>query len=462
MSDVKLSEADALLARARALRLPRDFVFGGATAAYQVEGGWDEDGKGESIWDRFSHTPGRIIDASTGDVACDHYHLWAEDIRLMQALELDAYRFSISWSRVQPDGAGALNPQGMAFYDRLVDGLLAAGITPYVTLYHWDLPQALQDRGGWYNRDTAHRLADHAEAMARAFGDRIRHWTTLNEPWTFCWSGHASGEDAPGLADGVRGGLLASHHALLGHGLAVPRIRAAARGAKVGIVLDLNVPEPATPAPQDVAAARRFELAQNRFYLDALFKGAYPKELRTLCDGLWPAEEPGDAAVIAAPLDYLGVNIYRRSVMQAGREWPPLNFARVSPPGDYTAVGYEIFPRAIHDILVYVHENYGPKAIHISENGMATPVETPDAQGRILDLRRARYYLDHIAEMERARAKGVPVTAYFAWTLMDNFEWAYGYTVPFGIVHVDYATQKRTPKLSAEVYREVIRLARLR
>lgn len=455
-----MTEAD-LLARARALRLPGDFVFGGATAAYQIEGAWNEDGKGESIWDRFCRQPGVILDASSGDVACDHYHRWRDDIALMQALELDAYRFSVSWSRVQPLGSGALNAAGLAFYDRLIDGLLQAGITPYLTLYHWDLPQALQDKGGWYNRDTAHRLADHAENMARRYGDRVRHWTTLNEPWTFCWSGHASGEDAPGLKDGAKGGLLASHHALLGHGLSVPRIRAAAPGAEVGIVLDLNVPEPATAAPEDVQAARHFELAQNRFYLDAVFKGAYPAELRVLCADIWPEEHPGDAAIIAQPLDYLGVNIYRRSVMQAGGEWPPLNFQRVSPPGEYTAVGYEIWPQCIHDILMYVHRDYAPKSLHISESGMATPVEEV-VNGRVEDEVRARYYLDHIDWMNRAREKGVPVKAYFAWTLIDNFEWAYGYTVPFGITHVDYTKQKRTPKLSAEVYREIIRAAKRR
>jgi beta-glucosidase len=449
--------SEDLLARARALRLPRDFVFGGATAAYQIEGGWNADGKGESIWDRFCRKPGAIIDGTSGGVACDHYHLWPDDIRLMQVLGLDAYRFSIAWSRVQPDWQGALNPKGIAFYDRLIDGLLQAGITPYLTLYHWDLPQALQDKGGWYNRDTAHRLADHAETMARAFGDRVKHWTTLNEPWTFCWSGHASGEDAPGLADGVKGGLAASHHALLGHGLSVPRIRAAAPGAEVGIVLDLNVVEPASARPQDVQAARHFELAQNRFYLDAVFKGRYPQELLALCDGLLPEIRDGDLDTIAAPLDYLGVNIYRRSVMQAGTELPPLNFARVNPPGDYTAVGYEIHPPCIHDILVYVHQDYAPKAIHISESGMATRPEAPEPDGLIHDRQRAAYYVDHIAELDRARRKGVPVKAYFAWTLIDNFEWAFGYTTPFGIVHVDLKTQKRTPKLSALCYQEVLR-----
>ncbi len=456
-----MSNADrkSLTARAQSLHFPKDFVFGGATAAYQIEGAWDADGKGENIWDRFCRQPGVIVDASSGDVACDHYRLWQDDIRLMQRLELDAYRFSISWSRVQPDGAGALNPKGMEFYDRLIDGLLEAKITPFLTLYHWDLPQALQDKGGWYNRDTAYRLADYAQHMARAFGDRVRHWTTLNEPWTFCWSGHASGEDAPGLKDGARGGLRASHHALLAHGLAVPLIRAAAPGAQVGIVLDLNVAEPATPAAEDVTAARHFDGAQNRWYLDAVFKGAYPADILDLCRAELPDIHPGDNAIIAAPVDYLGVNIYRRSVMQAGAEWPPLNFQRVSPPGEYTEVGYEIWPECMHDVLIYVHENYAPKAIHISENGMATAPETFQ-NGEIVDLKRAEYYLNHIAQMNRAREQGVPVQGYFAWTLTDNFEWAYGYTVPFGIVHVDFETQKRTPKFSAQTYREIIRAKR--
>ena len=453
-------ERSRITHRARGVHLPKDFVLGGATAAYQIEGAWDADGKGESIWDRFCRKPGVILDGSSGDVACDHYHRWQDDIRLMQALELDAYRFSIAWARVQPDGAGGLNAAGMAFYDRLIDGLLRAGIDPYLTLYHWDLPQALQDKGGWYNRDTAMRFADYAGQMARAFGDRVQHWTTLNEPWTFCWSGHASGEDAPGLADGVKGGLCASHHALLAHGLAVPLIREASKGASVGIVLDLNVAEPASAAPEDVAAARHFDGAQNRWYLDAVFKGAYPADILALCAGQLPEIRPGDAAIIAAPLDYLGVNIYRRSVMQAGADLPPLNFQRVNPPGDYTAVGYEIWPQCLYDVLKYVQRNYGPKAIYISESGMATRPETPDAQGEIVDLQRAAYYVDHIAQLNRARAEGVPVKGYFAWTLIDNFEWAYGYTVPFGIVHVDFDTQMRKLKFSGETYREVIRARR--
>ena len=454
------TERAKITQKARGLHLPKPFVLGGATAAYQIEGAWNKDGKGESIWDRFCRKPGVIRDGSSGDFACDHYHRWQSDIRLMQALELDAYRFSIAWSRVQPDGAGALNPAGMAFYDRLIDGLLLAGLDPYLTLYHWDLPQALQDKGGWYSRDTALRFAEYAGQMATAFGDRVRYWTTLNEPWTFCWSGHASGEDAPGMADGVKGGLCASHHALLAHGLAVPVIRAAAKEASVGIVLDLNVAEPASAAPGDVAAARHFDGAQNRWYLDAIFKGSYPADILALCTAQLPEIRPGDAAIIAAPVDYLGVNIYRRSVMQAGGEWPPLNFARVNPPGDYSAVGYEIWPKCMHDVLTYVHKNYGPQAIYISENGLATPREALDENAEIVDLRRAAYYVDHIEQMDLARRDGVPVRGYFAWTLIDNFEWTYGYAVPFGIVHVDFATQQRSPKFSAETYREVIRAKR--
>lgn len=445
-----------IAAKAAAVHLPRNFIFGGATSAYQIEGAWDADGKGESIWDRFCRRPGAIIDKSSGDIACDHFHLYPRDIEVMKDLKLDAYRFSVAWARVQPDGSGLAHAKGLDFYNRLVDALLAQDIKPFLTLYHWDLPQALQDKGGWYNRDTAHHFADYADLVSRALGDRIKHWTTLNEPWTFCWSGHATGEDAPGLADGAQGGLTASHHALLAHGLAVPVIRANVPDAAVGIVLDLNVASPASDAPEDVAAARRFDGAQNRWYLDAVFKGSYPADIIEVCADLLPEIRDGDNAIIAAPVDYLGVNIYRRSIMADGTDLPPLNFRRISPEGEYTAVGYEIWPACIHDILMYVHENYAPPAIHISESGMATLPETPDREGRIDDIQRAEYYVDHLAEMARAMAKGVPVQGYFAWTLMDNFEWAFGYTTPFGVVHVDYTTQERRIKFSGETYRNVI------
>lgn len=452
MTSATDNQRQVLEARAAGLKLPKNFILGAATAAYQIEGAPTAGNKSESIWDRFCRKPGAIIDRSSGDVACDHYHLWREDIACMRQIGLGAYRFSLSWTRIQPHGAGPQSSEGIAFYDRLIDGLLEAGITPFVTLYHWDLPQALQDKGGWYSRETARRLADYADIATRAFGDRVKNWATLNEPWTFCWSGHASGEDAPGLADGVRGGVAASHHALLGHGLSVPVIRRNVPDAKVSIVLDLNVVEPATPAPGDIAAAKRFDGAQNRWYLDAVFRGSYPADMLELYEDLLPTIMPEDGRTIAAPIDSLGINLYRRSVMAEGDELPPLNYRRISPPGDYSAVGYEIYPKCIYDVLHYVQRNYAPKEVFISENGLALANEQVTKDGEILDYKRAQYYVDHVEQLARAASEGVPVTGYFAWTLMDNFEWAYGYTTPFGLIHVDFSTQQRRVKLSGQIY----------
>ncbi|RUW45564.1 MULTISPECIES: GH1 family beta-glucosidase [unclassified Mesorhizobium] len=447
----------ALEARASGLVFPRGFVFGAATAAYQIEGSPDADGKGESIWDRFCRIPGAIVDGSSGDVACDHYHRWKEDIAVLKALGLGAYRFSFAWTRLLPEGRGEVNAKGIAFYDRLIDDLLEAGIEPYATLYHWDLPQALQDRGGWYNRETAAAFADYAGLAARSFGDRVRKWTTLNEPWTFCWSGHATGEDAPGFRDGVKGGVAASHHALLAHGLAVPVIRAEVADAQVGIVFDLNVAEAASDEPRDVAATRRFDGAQNRWFLDAVFKGAYPEDMLALYGDLLPPIHAQDNEIIAAPLDYLGINIYRRSVIAAGDELAPLSYRRVQPEGIYSAVDYEIWPRCMYDILRYVNDRYAPPAIYISENGVATTPETVGKDGHVWDDLRATYYVDHLEQVAKAAAEGVPVRGYFAWTLTDNFEWAYGYTTPFGITHVDFATQQRHIKYSGDVYAMIAR-----
>ncbi|RWC72959.1 MULTISPECIES: GH1 family beta-glucosidase [unclassified Mesorhizobium] len=447
----------ALEARASGLVFPRGFVFGAATAAYQIEGSPDADGKGESIWDRFCRIPGAIVDGSSGDVACDHYHRWKEDIAVLKALGLGAYRFSLAWTRLLPEGRGEVNAKGIAFYDRLIDDLLEAGIEPYATLYHWDLPQALQDRGGWYNRETAAAFADYAGLAARNFGDRVRKWTTLNEPWTFCWSGHATGEDAPGFRDGVKGGVAASHHALLAHGLAVPVVRAEVADASVGIVFDLNVAEAASDEPRDVAATRRFDGAQNRWFLDAVFKGAYPEDMLALYGDLLPPIHAQDNEIIAAPLDYLGINIYRRSVIAAGDELAPLSYRRVQPEGIYSAVDYEIWPRCMYDILRYVNDRYAPPAIYISENGVATTPETVGKDGHVWDDLRATYYVDHLEQVAKAAAEGVPVRGYFAWTLTDNFEWAYGYTTPFGITHVDFATQQRHIKYSGDVYAMIAR-----
>ena len=443
---------DTLMKSARALKLPRQFLVGAATCAYQIEGAPFCDGKGESIWDRFTKKPGAIIDGSSGDIACDHYHRMSEDIALMKQLGLSAYRFSTAWTRIIPDGSGSINQAGLDFYSRLIDELLAAHIAPFLTLYHWDLPQLLQDKGGWYNRDTAYHFANYADAVSRAFGDRVKHWTTLNEPWTFCWSGYATGEDAPGLSDGARGGLVSSHHALLGHGLAVPLIRANAPDSSVGIVFDLNVVTPATTSLSDVAASKRFEGAQNRWFLDAVFKGAYPEDMLNLCGDVLPEIENSDNQIIAAPIDYLGINIYRRSIMAEGTELPPLNFQRVSPPGNYSAVNYEIWPECVYDVLQYVHQNYAPKEIFISENGLALAHEIVTDEGEIHDPIRGKYLVDHLSQIARAAKDGIPVKGYFVWTLMDNFEWAYGYTVPFGIVHVDFETQRRRIKDSGKIF----------
>lgn len=451
MSD-RTDEAERLRARARAIRLPPGTVIGATTAAYQIEGAAIADGRGESIWDRFSHTPGAVRNGDTGDIACDHYRRWPEDLALMQRLHLDAYRFSIAWPRILPQGRGAVNTKGLDFYDRLVDALLDRQIAPYVTLYHWDLPQPLQDDGGgWLRREIADDFVAYADVVTRHLGDRVRHWMTLNEPWTFTWPGYACGEDAPGLKLGARGALAASHHALLAHGKAVPVIRANSPNAQVGIVFDLNAVSAASDRPADVAAAHRFDGCRNRWYLDPIFRGAYPDDMMGLYSALAPRVMPGDMAAIAAPLDYLGVNVYRRSVIAAGDSMPPVNYRRVEPPGIYTFTGWEVYPPAIYDTLAYVHGNYGLRAIYITENGAAFP-DRVEASGSIMDIERANYMVSHLEQIQRAIAAGIPLRGYFAWTLMDNFEWAYGYDARFGLIHVDFKTQQRRIKLSGELY----------
>jgi len=439
-------------ARARTIRLPAGFAIGAATAAYQIEGAVAEDGRGESIWDRFTHTPGAIKDGQTGDVACDHHHRWREDIALMRRLNLNAYRFSIAWPRIIPDGRSAVNEASLAFYDRLVDALLEGGIEPFVTLYHWDLPQALQDEGhGWLRRGIVDDYLAYIDAVTRRLGDRVRHWTTFNELWTFTWWGYAFGEDAPGMKLGAKGALSASHHALLAHGRAVPVIRANSPGARVGIVLDLNAANPASNRPEDVAATRRFDGCQNRWYLDALFRGAYPADMLELYAGSAPEIHQGDMATIAAPIDYLGINVYRRSIIAAGPDMPPVNFTRIQPPGSYTNIGWEVYPPALYDILAYVQDNYAPGDLYITENGAAF-ADRVGPDGAIVDLERARYMVAHLEQAVRAIGAGIPLKGYFAWSLMDNFEWAYGFSQRFGLIHVDYETQRRQVKLSGELY----------
>lgn len=428
---------------------PTGFTWGTATASYQIEGAWQEDGKGESVWDRFAHTPGKIVDGQTGDVACDSYHRWSEDVALISRLQNTAYRFSLSWSRIVPEGFGKLNRAGLDYYDRLVDGLLARGIAPFVTLFHWDLPQALQDRGGWANRDTALAFADYVEATARRLGDRVHHWITHNEPQVHVYEGHASGSHAPGLNDATLIGRV-SHHLLLSHGLAVQALRSEAPGSQIGITLNMMALEPATERDEDIAAAREMDGMFHRWYLDPIFHGTYPEDtaqLVALPEGL---VRSGDLDTIAAPIDFLGVNYYfRQRVRQgrAGQEW-------LSAERPVTQMGWEIYPEGLHDTLVRVHRDYAPAALYVTENGAAYP-DVLTEEGRVHDVERTTYLRSHIAQVRRAIATGAPVRGYFAWTLLDNFEWAFGYTRRFGLAYTDFATQRRLLKDSGHFYAEV-------
>ena len=445
-----------LIARARAIRLPADFTIGAATAAYQIEGAVAEDGRGESIWDRFTHTPGTIADGQTGDVACDHYHRWREDIALMKQLNLNAYRFSIAWPRIMPEGRGKANEAGLAFYDRLVDGLLEAGIAPFVTLYHWDLPQHLQDEGGgWLRRGIVDDYLAFADVVTRRLGDRVKHWTTFNELWTFTWWGYAFGEDAPGLKLGAKGALAAGHHALLAHGKAVPLIRANVPGAKVGIVLDLNASTPASGRPEDIAATRRFDGCQNRWYLDALFRGAYPADMLEVYAGLTPdhprRRHGGD----------------RRADRLSGRQClPPLRHRRWyrCAAGEFHPdqaagrstrrwAGRFIRPRSMTSWPMCRTIMRLATSTLLRTARRLTMTSPPD--GAIVDMERARYMMAHLEQAARAIQAGMPLKGYFAWTLMDNFEWACGFGQRFGLIHVDYETQRRRVKLSGEIFAEV-------
>lgn len=437
------------------LNFPNHFIWGAATAAYQIEGAVNADGRGASIWDTFSHIPGKIDNHDTGDTACDHYHRWREDVALMRQLNLHAYRFSIAWSRILPHGRGTVNQAGLDFYSQLVDALLEANIIPFVTLYHWDLPQTLQDDGGgWQRRGITEDFAHYTDVVSRALGDRVKHWTTFNEPWVFSWSGYYFGEDAPGWQGSVRAALTTTHHALLAHGAAVSILRANVPDAQVGIVLDMNMPEPATNTPQDIAAAERFTGFQNRWYLDPLFKGTYPADMLALYGEEGPEIGPEDMAQISVPIDYLGINFYRRSVIAVGNEVPPVNYRRVNPPGEYTAMGWEVSPHGIYDILKYVHDNYPVRKLYITENGAAFPDEI-GANRQIDDEARVRYLEQHLVQLHRAVQAGIPLCGYFVWSLMDNFEWAYGYSKRFGLIYVDYPTQQRIIKNSGYFFAQV-------
>jgi beta-glucosidase len=435
-------------------RFPKGFLWGAATAAYQIEGAWNEDGKGESIWDRFSHTPGKVLGGDTGDVACDHYHRWREDIGMMRELGLHAYRLSISWPRVLPAGVGAVNSAGLDFYDRLIDGLLQAGIQPYVTLYHWDLPQALQDRGGWANRDTAAAFANYADVVARRLGDRVKNWITHNEPWCASILSHWIGEHAPGLHD-IPTALAAAHHILLSHGEAVPVLRAGSPGAQVGITLNFSPAYPASDSGADQAAAIRHDGYFNRWFLDPLYGRGYPADMVVLYGAMMPEIQPGDLERIAAPTDFLGVNYYNRAVIRHDPSIPVLETAQEHPEGEYTAMDWEVYADGLRALLVRLQNDYSPNRMYITENGAAYP-DTLEPGGRVHDEARIRYLKGHLAASRAAIAEGAKLEGYFYWSLMDNFEWAWGYSKRFGIVYVDYPTQRRILKDSAMFYGDVI------
>ncbi len=437
------------------LTFPEGFVWGTATSAYQIEGAWDKDGKGLSIWDQFVRLPGRIAHGHTGDAACDHYHRYREDVALMKALGLKAYRFSVSWPRVLPNGRGPANPLGLDFYDRLVDELLHAGIEPFLTLYHWDLPLALQEREGWANRDTAYFFADYAAVVAGRLADRVTFWITHNEPWVMSWLGYGWGEHAPGLRD-MRLAVTASHHLLLSHGLAVQVLRDRNRDAQVGITLDFNPVYPQTPSPEDQAAAQRADGFRNRWFLEPVVVGSYPPDMGALHAPLDGVVRPGDMALIFQKLDFLGVNYYTRSVVRHDPTENPLQVGHVRVEGsERTAMDWEIFPQGLYDLLVRLHRDYRIPALYVTENGAAFP-DSLGSGGTINDPQRIAYLKAHLLQSHRALQAGVPLRGYFVWTLLDNFEWTHGYTKRFGLVYVDFTNQRRIPKASAHWYAKVI------
>jgi beta-glucosidase len=430
---------------------PSDFVWGAATASYQIEGAAHEDGRGDSVWDRFSATPGKVRGGDTGDVACDFYHRYADDVRLMKELGLDAFRFSIAWPRVLPEGRGAVNAAGLDFYDRLVDELLANEIEPFATLFHWDTPQALEDEGGWRARSTAEAFVEYTEAVVGRLGDRVRHWITHNEPWVYAWVGNAWGVHAPGATSEVDA-VAVAHHLLLSHGWAVEAIRRLSPEARVGITLNLAHIYPETETPEDEAAAYRRDGEDNRWFLDPIFRGSYPADLLDRNELVAPHVRDGDLEAIAAPLDFLGVNNYSRFIVAAGPDGP-----RVvgNPEAEHTDMGWEVYPDGLHDVLMRVTRDYEPPAIYITENGAAFPdVRVHD--GHVHDLERTAYLESYIAAVGRAIAGDAPVKGYFVWSLLDNFEWAHGYSKRFGIVYIDFPTLERVPKDSFYWYRDLI------
>ena len=437
------------------IEFPSNFLWGCATSAYQVEGSPLADGAGPSIWQRFDHTPGLVRDGDTGDVACDHYRRYVSDVALMRELGMKAYRFSVSWSRILPHGKGAVNAAGLDFYERLVDALLASGIEPLITLYHWDLPAALEDRGGWLNPDIAGWFADYAAVMFRKLDDRVKKWTTLNEPWVVTDGGYLHGALAPGHRNRFEAPI-ASHHLLRSHGAAVTAYRAEGKH-EIGLVVNIEPKYPASDSAADRAATARAEAYMNRQYLDPVFLGRYPDEMIEIFGEAWPDWPADDFAAIQQPIDFLGVNYYTRSVTCADpKNWPVGAAGVKQKQATYTETGWEVFPQGFTDTLVWVKERYGNPPIYITENGAAF-FDPPVAEnGRVADPLRVAYLHKHLLAIHEALGKGVDLRGYMAWSLLDNYEWSLGYSKRFGIVHVDFATQQRTPKDSARFYARVV------
>jgi beta-glucosidase len=432
--------------------LPSDFLWGAATSAFQIEGAAHEDGRGASIWDTFCATPGKVRAGETGEIACDFYNRYPADIALLQELGIDALRFSIAWPRVLPAGRGPVNSKGLDFYDRLVDALLAAGIRPFVTLYHWDLPQLLEDEGGWPVRTTAEAFAGYAEVVGARLGDRVRDWITHNEPACTSWLGYGLGVHAPGRTNAADA-LAAAHHVLLSHGWAMDALRRHSPEAEVGIVLDSWPIHPATDDPADVAAARAADGRTSRLFFDGVLRGTYPEDVLAGFASAVPDVHPGDMAAISAPTDFLGINNYSRRVVRAGEDGVPVD---VWPEGArLTDMGWEVYPAGLAEVLTRLHREYGVESLYVTENGAAfSDVRTHD--GRIHDVERIDYLRSYLNAVAGAIADGVPVRGYFVWSLLDNFEWALGYAKRFGIVHVDFPTLQRTPKDSFHWLRERI------
>jgi beta-glucosidase len=458
---VSPAKTAAQFAEASVFSFPKNFFWGTATASYQIEGAWKEDGKGESIWDRFSHTPGKIKNGDTGDVACDSYHRWHEDIALMRAMNLNSYRFSIAWSRIQPSGAGPANSKGLDYYSRLVDGLLEAKIRPFITLYHWDLPQALEDAGGWPNRDTESRYTEYVEIMAHALGDRVSDWMLFNEPSAFCDLGYLEGMHAPGRKS-ILDFLRASHTVNLAQGEGFRALKAIRPTARVGTAFNMSACEPASDSEEDKLAAERAHAMTNTWFLDPALRGRYPEALTFLSDAAMGIQS-GDLEKTKAPLDFIGINLYYRTIASDPGAMDRFSHAQNwlfpvkmtgGTQGAKTDAGWEIWPKALYDMVTRITRDYNRPVIEITESGCAFN-DGPGADSTIRDERRIRYHREYLAALGRAMAEGADVRGYHAWSLIDNFEWAEGYSQRFGLAYVDYKTQRRTMKESGKWYAKV-------